>query len=185
MVKIVKMKCLNSADIIKRIKRGDIFIYPTDTIYGIGCNALLPEKVVKIRDIKKRTDKPFSIIAPSKEWIAKNFKINKAYLDKLPGPFTYILKPKKKGFLGKEVSKFDSIGVRIPNHKFSKFIAKAKVPFITTSVNLSGEEAAIDLDRISPEIIEQVDFIIDNGVLDNNPSTVLDLTSGLPKIIRR
>jgi len=179
------MKGLNSADIVKRIKRGDIFIYPTDTIYGIGCNALLPESVMKIRDIKKRTDKPFSIIAPSKEWIAKNFKVSKAYLDKLPGPFTYILKPKKKGLFGKEVSKFDTVGVRIPDHKFSKFVARAKVPFITTSVNLSGEEPAVDLDRIAHSILEQVDFIIDDGVLDNKASTVLDLTGDFPKIIRR
>lgn len=185
MVKIVKMKGLNSADIVKRIKRGDIFIYPTDTIYGIGCNALLPEKVLKIRDIKKRTDKPFSIIAPSKEWVAKNFKISKAYRDKLPGPFTYILKPKRKGLFGKEVSKFDTVGVRIPNHKFSKFVARAKVPFITTSVNLSGQKPAVSIEDVPPEIIEQADIVIDDGVLNNSPSTVLDLTGGLPKIIRR
>ncbi len=185
MAKVVKLKGLRSADVVKRIKRGDIFIYPTDTIYGIGCNALLPEAVKRIREIKKRTDKPFSIIAPSKAWIEKHFKINKAYLEKLPGPFTYILKPKKKELFGKEVSKFETVGVRIPDHKFTRFVEKSGVPFITTSVNFSGQEPATAIKKIPKEIIEQVDIVIDDGILDNNPSTVLDLTKSIPRILRK
>ncbi len=178
------MDKIKPADIIKRIKSGDIFIYPTDTIYGLGCNALNVAAVKKIRQIKQRTDKPFSIIAPSKQWILQNFKVKKVYIDRLPGPFTYILKPKKKSLFSKEVSRFETIGVRIPDHPFTKLVQKAKVPFITTSVNISGKEPAVDIERISPLITEQVDVIIDNGVLDNKPSTVLDLTGDIPKILR-
>jgi L-threonylcarbamoyladenylate synthase len=185
MVKTIKMKSVKQAEIVKRVKNGEIFIYPTDTIYGIGCNALDEEAVRKIRQIKQRTDKPFSVIAPSKQWLTKNFKVKRAYVEKLPGPFTYILKPKKKGLLGEDVSSFETIGVRIPDHPFTKMLQKAKVPFITTSVNITGEEAAIDLARVSPLITEQVDLIIDDGILNNRHSTVLDLTGSLPKIIRK
>jgi len=185
MAKVVKLKKAKANDIAKRIKKGEIFIYPTDTIYGIGCNALNEEAVRKVRQIKQRTEKPFSVIAPSKQWLSRNFKVKKAYVDKLPGPFTYILKPKKKGFLGDEVSRFETIGVRIPDHPFTKIIQKAKVPFITTSVNISGKKPATDLERVSPLITEQADIIIDAGILNSNPSTVLDLTGNLPKIIRK
>ena len=63
--------------IIKAIKSGAIFIYPTDTVYGIGCNAKLKESVARIRKIKKQFSRPFSVIAPSMDWIAKNLEIKK------------------------------------------------------------------------------------------------------------
>ena len=72
-----------------------IYVYPTDTIYGIGCDATNDKLVLKIRSIKKRDEKPFSIIAPSKDWIKNNFEIiHPEYLDKLPGPYTLVMKPK-------------------------------------------------------------------------------------------
>ena len=84
---IIEFRDINKADAVRRIKNGDVFIYPTDTIYGIGCNALNEDSVGRIRKIKRRESKPFSIIAPNKQWISKNFKIlNKNFIKKLPGP---------------------------------------------------------------------------------------------------
>ena len=72
-----------------------IFIYPTDTIYGIGCDAENEFLVDKISEIKKRDIKPFSVIAPSVEWILENCETTKEEIEKfLPGAYTLILKKK-------------------------------------------------------------------------------------------
>ena len=85
-------------EIIEKIQNGALFIYPTDTIYGIGCNAQDEQAVAKIRELKGRFDQPFSVIVPSIDWIRENCVITKkteSWLQKLPGPFTLILKLKK------------------------------------------------------------------------------------------
>lgn len=160
--------------IIDLIKSGAIFIYPTDTIYGLGCNALLPKSIQKIKQIKSRDkDKPLSIIAPSKEWILENTFASKELIDKyLPGPFTLILKKKDPAFLS-YVSQSETIGIRIPLQDFTNIIQKAGVPFITTSVNHSGEKFATSVEEIKKEIIDCVDVVINIGLLNGNPSTII------------
>ena len=86
MTEIIPLTEIKSAQIVKRINAGEVFIYPTDTIYGIGCDATNEGSVKSIRIVKQRFDKPFSVIAPSKQWILKNFEANKSFIDKLPGP---------------------------------------------------------------------------------------------------
>ena len=149
-----------------------IIIYPTDTIYGIGCNALDSKLVNRIREIKRRDKKPFSVIAPSKKWIRDNFFVNEKDLDKLPGRYTLILKMKRK-LVADNVSFSDKLGVRIPEHEISKIVEKANIPFITTSVNFSGKPYAKEIKEIPKEILDKVDIVIDAGKLDNKPSTII------------
>ncbi len=159
--------------IFKEILEGKIFIYPTDTIYGIGCNALNEKSVEKIRKIKKRDgDKPLSIIAPGIEWIKENCIIDVDLKKYLPGPYTIILKKKNPDFLA-HISQTDTLGIRIPKSKFSKEVEKAGVPFVTTSVNLSGEPFAKSIKEISKEILKNVDKIINQGILTGRPSTLV------------
>lgn len=160
--------------LVEFIINGSVFIYPTDTIYGLGCNALNKEAVNRIKEIKSRDkNKPLSVIAPSKEWIFENLIADKKTVDKyLPGAYTLILKKKNKDFLS-YVSQTETLGVRIPNHEFTQLIQKVNVPFITTSVNLSGEAPASLLIDIKPEILEQVDIIINGGELSGTPSTII------------
>jgi L-threonylcarbamoyladenylate synthase len=167
----------NLMNLIKNIKEGKIFIYPTDTIYGIGCDATNKEAVNKIRNIKQRDNKPFSIIAPSINWIKKNCIIDKGLeINKyLPGPYTIILKKKNKSFLS-WVSKTDSLGIRIPDNGFCKKIQKTGIPFITTSVNLSKEPFAKSINEIKQEIKNKVDIIIkseNESNLSGMPSTLI------------
>lgn len=169
-------------EITKQIKNGSIFIYPTDTVYGIGCNATIPKSVKKLRTIKNTT-KPLSVIAPSFDWIKKNMKIkNQDYLLKLPGPYTLIIEKKKKEFL-KEVSDVN-LGIRVPNHPITHLITKAGVPFITTSANVTGEKTIKQIQDIPKKILDKIDFVIDGGLLDNKPSEVIDLTKKEPETIR-
>ncbi len=186
MPKVMQMGSIKEREIIRKIREGAIFVYPCDTIYGLGCNALNEDSVRRIRSLKGRSDKPLSIIAQSKEWIFKNFYARKSHINRLPGPYTFIMKPKAKRLLPDEVTKGNNtVGVRIPDHPFTRIIQKAKVPFITTSVNLSNQAPATDLSKAPTEILNNVDYIIGDSVLDNAPSTLIDLTGEIPKIIRR
>lgn len=164
---------MEGKEIIKQINKGKIFIYPTDTIYGIGCDATNVRLVNKIKEIKQRdADKPLSVIAPSIDWIKEHLIVD-CDLDKyFPGPYTIILKKKNPNFLS-HVSNTDSLGVRIPDHEFTKMIQEAKVPFITTSVNLSGEPFIKEISEINPDILEHIDYIIDYGPLNGSPSILI------------
>ena len=173
------------AQLIKAIKAGKLFIYPTDTIYGIGCDAVDAEAVEKIRRLKKREQKPFSVIAPSKEWIYSNLKVKdryKCYIEQLPGPFTFVLQMRKQ-CVAENVAK-GTLGARLPGHIFSKLVSKAETPFVTTSVNISGKPAIMEISQIPKGFLKAVDIIIDSEKLDNKPSTIIDLTGDLPKILR-
>ena len=82
---------LEKQSIIDSIINGAVFIYPTDTIYGIGCNAQNPNSVKKIRLLKGRAASPFSVIAPSLNWVMENCIVTKEageWLEKFPGPYT-------------------------------------------------------------------------------------------------
>ena len=157
----------------EKILSGKIFIYPTDTVYGLGCDATNKNSVKKIKEIKFRDkDKPLSIIAPSIKWIKENCIIEYNIEDYLPGPYTLILKKKNVNFLN-WVSETNTLGIRIPNNDFCDKIRKVGKPFITTSVNLSGENPAVSIKDINIEIIKQVDEVIDNGKLNGKSSTLI------------
>jgi L-threonylcarbamoyladenylate synthase len=162
-----------------------VFIYPTDTIYGIGCNALDDKAVSRIRNIKKRDEKPFSVIAPSKTWILENCEVEEKELENLPGPYTFVLKQKNK-----TVSKFvnpgtDLLGVRIPNHWISEIVSKLDFPIVTTSVNISGKKHMSCIDDLEEDIKNKVDFIIYEGEKKGSPSTIIKIIKGKKEIIKR
>jgi L-threonylcarbamoyladenylate synthase len=187
MVEIIPFGEINALDIIKRMKAGDIIIYPTDTVYGIGCNASKPGSVSFIRKIKGRdSDKPLSVIAPSKKWIYDHFEINrKSYIQTLPGPFTFILNMKRRGVARNVNPGSETLGVRIPYHAFTRLVQRANIPFITTSVNLSGQKPIREIKDIQRSILKKVDIVIDGGYLPNHPSTLIDLTGEIARILKR
>ena len=159
--------------LVKQILEGKIFIYPTDTIYGIGCNAEDKNAVEKIKQIKERDrDKPLSVIAPGFKWIERNCIVNLDLNNYLPGPYTIIFRKKNPVFLN-HVSNTEFLGIRIPACSFSQKIENAGVPFITTSVNLSGEPFAKSIKEIPKKILNKVNVIIDKGELNGNPSIII------------
>lgn len=172
------------SEIIKAMKPpaggGAVIIYPTDTIYGIGVNALDDGAVKRLREIKGREFKPFSVIAPSLKWIRENcvtdFKEAKEAMAKLPGPYTIFFDLKNKNCVSPSVNPLDgSLGVRIPKAWFSDFVAAAGIPFVTTSVNLSGEPFMKKLEDLDDKIKNSVDYIIYEGELNGVPSEKIDL----------
>lgn len=162
-----------------QIKGGAVFIHPTDTIYGIGCDATNDSAVHKIREIKDRCDRPFSVIAPSKGWIKENCEVSKEaeeWIGKLPGPYTLILKLKNNDAISKEVNKgFDSVGVRIPDHWISKVAEDLNVPIVTTSANKTGENFMTSVEDLHHDIKANVDFVVYEGEKKGKPSTIVHL----------
>lgn len=165
-----------------------IFIYPTDSIYGIGCDATNSDLISKLRLIKNRNEKPFSIIAPSKEWVKENFILTELEnnlverygdwidVDGEKKPFTFLLKPKNNDLLPENLTfGLPKVGVRIPKHWISEVVTLMGYPIVTTSVNESGIIHMTSLNDLDENIRKEVDYIIEEGVLKGNPSTIITI----------
>lgn len=179
---------MERTSIIDSIVRGSVFAYPTDTIYGIGCNAQNPSSVKKVRQLKQRLSSPFSVIAPSLEWINENCAVEKEaeeWLERLPGPYTLIFRLKNADCVAKEVNPgIKTLGVRIPKHWIRKIAAEAEVPIVTTSANRASEDYMTSLEDLDPAIKGGIEFVLYEGRKDGKPSKIVDLT-GAAKIIER
>lgn len=180
---------LHPDEVHKEIIGGAVFIYPTDTIYGIGCDATNAKAVAKVREIKEKPKQAFSIIAPSKDWIIKNCEITKEaaeWVEKLPGPYTLILKLKNKKAIAKEVNdNMDTVGIRLPKHWITGFLRSMNKPIVTTSANKVGKLFMTNIDDLDDDIKSKVDFIIYEGEIKNNPSTIVNLAEKETKITKR
>ena len=172
---------LNRKTILKEVPTST-FIYPTDTIYGIGCSALNEKLVSKIRKLKQ-SSQPFSVIVPNKEWIYDNCIITEnaeEWIRKLPGPYTLLLKLKNKKAVAKNVHNYDIngdviIGVRMPNHWFLSISYTLKIPIITTSANITGQNFMTSLDDLDIALRNGVDYVFYEGPKKGTPSTIVNL----------
>ncbi|MGV8087076.1 MAG: Sua5/YciO/YrdC/YwlC family protein [Candidatus Woesearchaeota archaeon] len=172
---------VNRKTLLKELPKS-IFVYPTDTIYGLGCSALDETLVAKIRKIKK-SDHPFSIIVPSKEWIYENCVVTEEaeeWIRKLPGPYTLLLKLKNKKAVAKNVHNYDIkgdvvIGVRMPNSWFLAVAYTLKLPIITTGANVTGDNFMTSLDDLNATIRNNVDYLFYEGPKHGCPSTIVHL----------
>jgi len=155
----------------KKIENWAIFVYPTDTIYGIWW-IVTPEVIKKIDTIKQRKSwKYYSIIAPSFRWIESNFDVKEGFqkkrenLVKQHGPLTLLLPLKDSDEL---------IWVRMINHPLQQFVAQLGQAIITTSVNVSWEASITHPSKISSSQQENIDFAIDNWPLTWSWSTIIN-----------
>jgi len=189
---IKKEEILKNIDFyINEMKLWKIFIYPTDTLIWFWCNVRNNESIAKIYEIKKRQNKPLLIIAPSIQRIEENCEISEENLEKikqkLPWPYSFIVKLKDKSVISPLVNNNqDNVWIRIPNSWFTELVNKSWVPFITTSVNFSWENPAIKISNIPKEILDKVDYIIDDDEnLSWKSSTLIDLTWEEEVVLRK
>ncbi|MFH1505633.1 MAG: Sua5/YciO/YrdC/YwlC family protein [archaeon] len=175
----------NKRFVLKQLKKC-IFIYPTDTIYGIGCDARNKRLVQKIREIKKSTVQPFSVIAPSKDWIRKNCHVTgvgEKWINKLPGPYTFIFGLKKKRSIAYNVNMgIGTLGIRIPQNWFTKTISELGFPVITTSANPTGGNFMTSLEDLDIDIRNHTDYIFYEGKKKGHPSNLINLTNEYAKV---
>jgi len=163
------------------LNSGVLFLHPTDTIYGLGCNAEDSEAVKNLRELKKRSNQPFTIIAPSKDWIRNHCEVSEEaekWLSLLPGPYTLILKMKKNDVIATEVTNgLDTVGVRIPDHWMKDVVEELGYPIVSTSANIMGGDFMTSLDNLHHDISSGLGLSIYEGEKKGRPSKIVDLTS--------
>ena len=193
-MKILKIYTENPNDryideVVDVLRDGGIIIYPTDTLYALGCDALNNSAIERICRLKGlKSDKTnLSIICKDISQVAEyarfgndDFKMMKA---NLPGPFTFIfqaLSALPKAFKGRK-----TVGVRIPDNNIARLLVeRLGNPILSSSVKCEDEDYGCE-----PELIAQcydgAELILDTGRSDNEPSTVVDCTGDEPEILRQ
>tara|TARA_B100000686_G_scaffold141043_1_gene148596 strand:- start:74 stop:694 length:621 start_codon:yes stop_codon:yes gene_type:complete len=178
--------------VVKTLRNGGLVIYPTDTVYGLGCditNNSALEKIAQIKGVKLEKAN-FSFICHDlsnlsdyvKQIDTSTFKILKRCL---PGPYTFILPGNNN--LPTVFKKKKTVGIRVPDNNICRaIVAELGNPIVSTSIRDEDEVIEYTTD---PELIQEkwdnlVDIVIDGGYGDNIPSTVIDLTTYQPEVVR-
>jgi len=174
--------------VIKKINQGGIIIFPTDTVYGIGCNPFNEKAVKKIYEIKSRdVSKPFPVLVYSKEIaerIALFDEFTKRIVEKFwPGPLTLILKLIDND-LKKSLNLNEKIAIRVPNNKCILEVLKKCNFLVGTSANISNESAFTNPEKCSKNI-QNYDIFLDGGeIKDGIESTIIEIEKEQVRIIR-
>ncbi|MFO7925745.1 MAG: L-threonylcarbamoyladenylate synthase [Halobacteriota archaeon] len=173
-------------DAVAAIRRGDLVIYPTETVYGLGANALDSEAVERVFDAKGRSrDKPISMALPELSVAADYTRMTDRewrFCERfLPGPVT-VLVERTDRIPDSLVSGADRVGLRVPDHEVARELARRTGPITATSANRSGEGSARRTDEIAPDLVERA-TVVDCGETPGGESSVVDVVAG--RIVRR
>ncbi|MCH2431999.1 MAG: threonylcarbamoyl-AMP synthase [Candidatus Poseidoniia archaeon] len=168
----------------KALSDGKIIVYPTDTVWGMGCDPFDQKAIDNLFTVKGKKLDGLSIMFSHKKGIYDSCEINKKAKkiieEFLPGPITLILKSKKE--FAKGVTRNGNVAVRIPLNRTSMDLAK-DMPVVTTSANLHGEKIAEDIEE-AKEIFGKSCYYLDGEKPKGIESTIIDLTKNEPKIAR-
>jgi tRNA threonylcarbamoyl adenosine modification protein (Sua5/YciO/YrdC/YwlC family) len=176
--------------VVDVLKEGGVIGYPTDTIYGVGCNLFNPEAIRKIHRLKRiEGNKPLSFICSDLKDISQYAYVsNYAYKMMkrlLPGAYTFILKATK--LVPKvAMTKQKTVGIRIPDNRICLALVKELGhPIISTSVYKPDEGLYNDPSEIEDRFGKQLDLVIDGGVIVAEHSSIIDLSDDGPRVIRK
>ena len=173
---------------ISVIKKGGVLIFPTDTVYGIGCDPYNKDAVEKIYEIKSRKNTKFLPVLVHSKNIAEQIAFfddkSKKIADKFwPGPLTIILKIKDNK-LKKSLNVKDKIALRVPNHKCTLALLKESKFLVGTSANISGQASFTNPDECSRNL-KNYDLFLDGGKINSETeSTIIEIENKKIKIIR-
>ena len=172
----------------KIINKGGIVIFPTDTVYGIGCDPYNQKAVLSLYKIKKREKtKPLPVIGYSKKELEKiaefNDKAEKIAKMFWPGPITLILKVKDEN-IKKSLGLGKKIAVRVPNNQCALSLLKECKLLVATSANISGTTSLTDPNDCKRDL-NGYDLLIDGGILsDNGESTIVEIDENKLRVLR-
>lgn len=178
-------------DLGKNLQNGGIGIFPTDTVYGIGCNSFNENSIRKLFEIKHRNfSKPISVLISNQEMLNRLVEYISPEEQKLidnfwPGALTIVFN-KRNNISNLLTSNLNTIGIRMPNDKITlDLLNYSNVPLATTSANISGENSGTNIYDFYNKFNNKVDFIIDTGDSHiGKASTIVHLINGSPKILR-
>ncbi len=182
----------NIKTVVEILRNGGVIIYPTDTIYGLGCDIYNTKAIERIAQIKQIQPKKanFSFVCSglsnlsdyAKSISTPTFRILKLAL---PGPYTFIL-PASKEVPKMLKSKKDTVGIRVPDHAITQAIVQALGhPIMSVSLPMDDDVAYYSDPEVIHEMFEhRVDAVIDGGIGGIIPSTVVDCTGAMPELIR-
>ena len=181
---------LDSAKVIKSFEAGGVVVFPTDTVYGIGCVYDDEDAVKKIFKLKQRdSNKPLPLLLSSKEQLFLVSDNRNAYAEALadafwPGALTLVVK-KSKNVSDIVTCGIPTVAVRCPNNaSLISLIKKLGRPIIGTSANISGEPSITSYSKAKLVFSETADCVVEGKCTDNIPSTIVDVTGRTPKILR-
>jgi len=195
MAKLIEINSYNPqprliSQVVAALKRGGVICYPTDTMYGVGCDIFNQKAVKRVYQLKKRPrNKPFSFMCSSLKNISQYGHVgNVAYRlmrKNLPGPYTLVLSGSKvvpKIMLTKQ----KTVGIRVPDNPIClAIIEELGNPILNTSAFLEEQqEPVVDALDVNDLFGKQVDLIVDGGEVYPDPSTVISLITDYPEILR-
>ncbi len=176
--------------IVEVLERDGVVIYPTDSVYAFGCSIHSPRAIEKLRRMRGKSSESLAVVFADLAQVAEYCRVDNAAFRilkrNLPGPFTFIL-PASSRIPDKALEKRRTIGVRIPANGVARAVVEALgAPLITASVKDDDEVVEYTTD---PELIHErygrdVEAVIDGGMGDNIPTTVVDLSGDEPEILR-
>jgi len=176
---------------VEALQAGRIIVYPTDTVYGLGCSVESKSAIEKIHLLKRqRREKPFSFVCSDLKHVSEYayvsntaFKIMKRLI---PGPYTFVLPAARMKHLPRIlVSKRKTVGIRVPNSPVvTALVQSLGHPILSTSVTDESGDLLDDPERIHSLFGHAVDIVLDGGPLHSEPSTVIDLTTDQPEVLR-
>ena len=173
-------------DAVAALRRGDLVVYPTETVYGLGADALDPEAVERVFEAKGRSrQKPVSMAVPELAAAADYTRMTereRRFCERfLPGPATALVERTDR-VPDVLVDGGDRVGIRIPDHDLARDLARRTGPITATSANRSGEPSARRIDEVDATIRERA-TVLDGGETPGTESTVVDVSAG--RIVRR
>lgn len=167
---------------VAALRRGDLVVYPTETVYGLGADALDPAAVERMFDAKGRDrEDPVSMALPEVAAAADFVRWTdreRAFCERfLPGPVTVLLERTDR-VPDALVAGRDRVGIRVPDHDVARQLARRVGPITATSANVSGRPAARTVDDVDDGIIDAEAVVLDGGETPGGGSTVVDVAAG-------
>jgi len=164
------------------IRDGDLVVYPTETVYGLGADALNDEAVERVFEAKRRSrDDPVSLAVPDVEAALRHVRATdreqRFMREFLPGPVTVVCE-KREAVPDALTSGRDRVGVRVPDHDLALALLRAVAPVTATSANVSGRPSATHLSGLDPEVRAAAAVVLDGGETGGTGSTVVNVESG-------
>lgn len=175
------------------LEKGGLILYPTDTVWGIGCDATNSEAVKKIYDLKRREDSKAMICLVANDFMLEKHvtEVPEAAWDiiDLSTKPTTIIYDKPRGIAANLIASDDTLAIRVASDKFCRYlIKKFKRPIVSTSANISGFPTPQSFDKISDDILKGVDYVVNLNRSAKNqvPSAIIKLgNDGTVKVIRK